>query len=186
MFFGQYICVLSHFQQANHTMPDIRHELIIEASAEKVYHTITSQEGLSSWWTPDTTAKPEIGTVSRFAFGPEYFKEMKITELKPSELVKWSCVAGFEEWVGTNISFRLFPGNSATLLKSHPEAAGQIEQLQKVDGGTLLKFEHNDWKEYSPTYSECNYTWGQFLRSLKLVCETGTGRPWPDQHKVDF
>jgi hypothetical protein len=26
---------------------------------------------------------------------------------------------------------------------------------------------------------QCSYTWGQFLRSLKLFCETGVGRPGP-------
>ena len=60
-------------------MPNICHELIIEASAEKVYNALTSKEGLSAWWTPDTTVKPAVGSVARFAFGATYFKEMKIS-----------------------------------------------------------------------------------------------------------
>jgi uncharacterized protein YndB with AHSA1/START domain len=35
-------------------MPNIRHNLIIGASSEKVYKAITSEEGLSAWWTPKT------------------------------------------------------------------------------------------------------------------------------------
>jgi len=165
-------------------MPNIRHELIIEASAEKIYHAVTHQEGLSAWWTPGAKAKAECDTVARFPFGPEYFKEMKIIELNPSSLVKWTCITGADEWKRTTISFELQTGDKESLLKSHPELKGQIEQ-QREDNATLLIFHHDDWKEYTLMFAECNYTWGQFLRSLKLLCETGKGRPWPNQHRSE-
>jgi uncharacterized protein YndB with AHSA1/START domain len=165
-------------------MPNIHHEILIGAPAEKIYSAITRPEGLSAWWTPGTNAKPELGSVARFPFGPEYFKEMKIAALKPSEQVKWNCIAGAEEWIGTTLSFKLHSGDKRTLLNSHPELRDQIEQ-QKDDKGTLLIFHHNDWKGYTPMFAECNYTWGQFLRSLKLLCETGKGRPWPNQHSTE-
>jgi len=165
-------------------MPNIRHELIIAASAEKIYHAITTPEGLSAWWTPDAKVKPERDSVARFPFGPEYFKEMKIIALNPSRLVKWICLTGADEWKGTTISFELQTGDKESLLKSHPELKGQIEQ-QRSDNATLLIFQHDDWKEYTLMFAECNYTWGQFLRSLKLLCETGKGRPWPNQHRSD-
>jgi hypothetical protein len=62
-----------------------------------------------------------------------------------------------------------------------PEISGQIEQ-QINEESTLLIFHHDDWKDYTPMFAECNYTWGQFLRSLKLLCETGKGTPFPNQH----
>lgn len=164
-------------------MPNIRHELIIGAPAEKVYSAITSQEGLSAWWTPDTTAKAEAGTIARFAFGPTYFKEMKITELKPSRQVKWICITGADEWIGTNLTFKLEGGDKKTLLNSHPETGDQVQQSSS-DNVTLLILQHDDWKDYTPMYAECSYTWGQFLRSLKLFCETGKGTPWPYQHRT--
>lgn len=163
-------------------MPDIHHELLIGAPVEIIYNAITSPEGLSAWWTPETKAKPEPDSVAHFPFGPEYFKEMKITELKPNEQVKWLCIKGTEEWVGTTLSFKLEPGD----LDAHPEIQGQLEQQGNNEDPTLLIFHHNDWKEYTPMYAECNYTWGQFLRSLKLFCETGKGRPWPYQHSIHF
>lgn len=166
-------------------MPNIHHELLIAAPAEKIYNAITSQEGLSAWWTPGTNAKPELNSVARFPFGPDYFKEMKIVELKPSEQVKWNCIKGDSEWIGTAISFKLEAGDKKNLLNFHPEAAGQVQQQRNHDKGTLLIFHHDDWKEYTPMFAECNYTWGQFLRSLKLLCETGKGRPWPNQHSIE-
>ena len=165
-------------------MPNIRHELLIAATAEKIYSAITSQEGLSAWWTPGAKAKPELNSIARFGFGPEYFKEMKITELKPSRQVKWNCIAGAEEWIGTTLSFKLQPGDKGTLLNSHPELEDAIQQVRN-DKATVLIFHHDDWKEYTPMFAECSYTWGQFLRSLKLLCETGQGTPWPNQHRTE-
>lgn len=164
-------------------MPNIHHEVLIAAPAENVYHALTTQEGLSGWWTPQTTAVPEVGTVARFAFGSNYFKEMKIVDLRPFERVGWRCVAGAEEWIGTTLSFQLQSGDEKHLLGVHPEAAGQIQQ--KVNDGlsTILTLRHDSWAGYSPMFAECSYTWAQFLRSLKWFCETGTGRPWPHQHQ---
>ena len=164
-------------------MKSIRHELLIGTPAEKIYNVITTQEGLAGWWTPQVKAKPELNSVARFGFGPEYFKEMKITELKPSRLVEWICITGADEWIGTTISFELQPGDKGTLLNSHPELQGQIQQQKNSNNVTLLIFHHDDWKEYTPMFAECNYTWAQFLRSLKSLCETGEGKPWPNQHQ---
>lgn len=164
-------------------MPNIRHNLLIGAPAEKIYKSITHQEGLSAWWTPNTKAEAVVNSVARFPFGDGYYKEMKITELQPSKRVKWKCIEGDVEWIGTDISFTLLASNKKTLLNTNPEILGQLEQQNKEEG-TLLIFQHDDWKKYTPMFAECSYTWGQFLRSLKLVCETGIGRPWPDQHRI--
>ena len=164
-------------------MPSIHHELVIGATAGEVYAALTSQEGLSAWWTPDTLAKPQVNSLARFAFGPTYFKEMRITELKPLELVKWSCISGADEWVGTSLLFAIEAGEKSTLLRLHPEAGDQMQQ-SKNNSVTVLRLQHDGWRAYTPMYAECNYTWGQFMRSLKLYCETGKGTPWPTQHRV--
>ncbi len=142
-------------------MKSIYHRLLIEAPAEKVYEALTTQEGLSGWWTPDTKAKPEVNSISRFAFGPDYFKEMKITELTPFSSVKWLCLKGYEDWVGTTLSF----------------------ELQPHDKGTSLLLQHEGWKAYTPEVASCSYDWALFLRSLKFLCETGQGFPYPDFHR---
>ncbi len=166
-------------------MPNIHQEVLIGASPEKVFSALTTQEGLSAWWTPDAKAKPERGSVARFPFGSEYFKEMKIAELEPSKQVKWTCIKGADEWIGTALSFELQPGDGQALANSRPEARDQIEQQRNGGKETLLIFHHDGWEQYSPMFAECSYTWGQFLRSLKLLCETGKGRPWPHQHDTE-
>lgn len=138
-------------------MPNIHHKLKIGASAQEIYNAITTEEGLSGWWTTNTIAKPELNSTARFTFESTYFKEMKITGLTPLKSVKWLCINGYESWVGTTISFEIQPG----------------------DNGCVLSFQHNGWKEYSEGFAVCTYDWAMFLRSLKLLCETGKGLPWP-------
>lgn len=163
-------------------MPYIHQAVLIASSAQEVYKAITSQEGLSSWWTPKATAEARVNSIAHFPFGPNYHKEMKITALESNQFVKWDCIHGAEEWIGTNISFTLIAGEHEIFQNQYPEIQGQLEQL-KSKSGTLLIFHHDNWREDSLMFEECSYTWGQFLKSLKLYCETGKGRPWPTQHQ---
>lgn len=139
----------------------ICHRLLIEVPVETVYEALTLQESLAAWWTPETIAIPEIGSISKFSFGPDYFKEMKVESLKPYSKVKWLCLHAQEEWIGTTLTFELEP---------HVK-------------GTILYFHHDGWADYTPEFAACSYTWALFFRSLKFLCETGTGFPYPDFEK---
>jgi len=165
-------------------MPQIHHELLIGASTHAVYSAITTSEGLSAWWTPGAKATEEAGSIAHFPFGVVYFKEMKVLELIQHQKVVWTCTSGAAEWIGTNISFDLKAANEHALLQSQPELAGQMQQQSSADELTLLAFRHNGWKDYTPMFAECRYTWALFLRSLKLFCETGKGKPYPQQHSI--
>jgi hypothetical protein len=50
---------------------------------------------------------------------------MKVLESKPRELVKWKCVGGPPEWIGTEVTFR----------------------LAARDGQVFVLFTHAGWKE---------------------------------------
>ena len=142
-------------------MKSICHKLVIKATPEVVYKAVTTQEGLAGWWTPETSAKLETGSISRFPFGPDYYKEMRITALEPFKHVQWLCTKAYEEWIGTTITFDIEPHKN----------------------GTLLLFHHDGWKEYTLEFAGCSYDWAMFLRSLKFLCETGKGFPYPNQYK---
>lgn len=135
-------------------MPEIRHNVIIKTTPEKVYEAITTQEGLANWWAKQTIAKPEIGFVNIFTFGT-FRNEMKVTMLNPNKKVEWKCINSIEEWIDTNILF----------------------DLEEKEGHTLLRFTQSGWRAVTDTFAGCNYDWGRFMTSLKLFCETGTGTP---------
>jgi len=137
-------------------MPDIRHLLTINAPKEKVYRAITHQDGLAGWWTKQTKAKPETGSIAEFRFGDRYFNQMRITRLEPNSAVAWECIQGDKEWIGTRFLF----------------------ELEESEGKTIMRFAHTDWNEDTDMYALCNYHWGRYMTSLKQYCETGKGTPY--------
>lgn len=139
-------------------MPHIRHKLVIQTPANKVYEVITTEHGLRGWWTPDTSFNRDKNEF-RFGFGPNYFKIMKVIS-QTSGRVEWLCTEAVEEWVGTKLIFGITPENERT----------------------VLYFSHENWKSYTDMFSQCCYDWAMFLRSLRLLCEKGKGLPFPDQH----
>ncbi len=138
-------------------MPDIRHYLEINAPAPRVYVAVTEQKGLAGWWTQDTVAQPEVDTIAEFRFGARYHNKMKIVRLDPDSKVEWECLEGDTEWVGTRFVF----------------------DLEERDGITILRFAQNGWREATDFYAICNFTWAQYMLSLKSYCETGKGAPFP-------
>lgn len=142
-------------------MENIRHYLVIQAPIQKVYEAITSQEGLSNWWTEETIAKPEIGFLNEFKFGEEYLNKMRIKELIPNKSVLWLCEDGDKEWINTKVSFN----------------------LKSKEGETILQFSHEGWREATEFYASCNFHWGRFMESLKLLCETGNGLAYRKKEK---
>jgi len=137
-------------------MAEIQHMLLIDVPVERVYMAITDQDGLAAWWTAQVVAKPEVGSVAEFAFGDRYHTSMRIAALEPSREVRWECIAGDDEWVGTKIVF----------------------DLEKRGEQTLLRFHHTDWRGMTDFFASCNYNWGFYMRSLKTYCETGKGEPF--------
>ena len=137
-------------------MPSIKHYLLIKALPEKVYNAITKTKGLCGWWTTGAKTDEHIGGTAEFIFGERYYNKMKITNLLNNEKVEWKCLEGDKEWIDTTFLF----------------------ELEEKDGGTIVRFSHNNWKEETDFFASCNYNWGYYLKSLKQLCETGKGTPF--------
>jgi uncharacterized protein YndB with AHSA1/START domain len=138
-------------------MADILHRVGIKASRAKVYEALSSQKGLAGWWPRHTKATPEAGAVNEFRFGELGFNHMKITELTPGTRVRWICVDGAQEWIGTDVSF----------------------DLKQQNGLTILLFAQRGWKDPVEFMHYCSTKWARYLLSLKALCETGAGTPYP-------
>ncbi|HWY38916.1 MAG TPA: SRPBCC domain-containing protein [Bacteroidia bacterium] len=137
-------------------MADIKHLFHISASFEKVYHAISTIEGLAAWWTVQTTGKSEVGGMIEFRFGSQFFNKMRVIEMKPGSSVTWECVEGPPDWIGTKISFH----------------------LDENEGKTRVRFDHTGWKDANDFYANCNFSWGRFMESLRGLCEKGKGNPF--------
>lgn len=143
-------------------MPVISHLLHINAAPTQVYEKLSTIKGLCEWWTPDTSGSTEVGRELKFEFGPDYYKILIVEKSERGKLVSWRCTHAVEEWIGTVINLN----------------------LEANESGTLLRFEHMGWKETSDMLRQCSYDWALFLRSLKKLCDTGKGQPYP--HQAEF
>jgi uncharacterized protein YndB with AHSA1/START domain len=137
----------------------IKHQLVVNRPLDVVYKALTEQEGLSSWWTEETIASPQKGSTAEFKFGDRYHNKMRVVELIRNRSVRWECLQGDPEWVGTTLTF----------------------DLEDVDGKTIVRFCHGNWRAETDFLASCNTHWGYYMRSLKSYCETGVGTPFRDE-----
>jgi uncharacterized protein YndB with AHSA1/START domain len=144
-------------------MPDILHRVGMQASPAKVYDAIATTNGLSQWWITGTTGETSVGGVVKFRpeRGDGRF-DMKVLESKPGEVVRWECIGGPPEWIGTNLTFRLV-GKGAD---------------------TYVLFTHAGWKDPVEFMHHCSTKWAVFLLSLKNWIERAEGRPHPYDVKI--
>src|SRR5436190_157922 len=134
-------------------MASIKQLFHINAPRQKVFEALSTIEGLAGWWTAQTSGNADPGGVIEFRFGAQFANKMKVTELRPDELVQWECVEGPPDWIGNTISFG----------------------LDENDGKTRVRFEHADWKETGDHYASCSFSWGRYMESLRQLCQTGKG-----------
>lgn len=149
-------------------MVDITHRIGIKAPAAKVYAALTTLDGLAHWWTDDVTGDGKTGGKIEFTFRSETGDVkgkmvMEVQKLDAPTEVRWRCVDGPDEWVGTDIIFR----------------------LSQKEAQTIVMFAHRNWREEVEFTSHCSMKWATFLLSLRDYVETGKGRPSPHDLKID-
>lgn len=138
-------------------MKVILHAVQIHTAPRAVYEALTTQRGLSRWWTTKVKADAKVGGIVDFTFHGDFHPDMEQTALEPDRLVRWTCVGGHDNWQDNTFEFR----------------------LELRDGETLLLFRQEYAQELGDeTYGTYNFNWGYYLHSLKQLCETGKGTPF--------
>ena len=107
-----------------------------------------------SWVLKET---PKKGGIIDFNFA-----DMRVVESKSKKVVKWKCVKGPKEWVGTDLTF----------------------ELKAKKDETFVLFTHANWKKPDEFMRHCSTKWATFLLSLKDWLEREEGRPAPYDVKI--
>jgi len=141
---------------------DIVQNFKVNATADKLYNAIGTQQGIEGWWCKDCNIATETGNVSEMRFDKQgTIVEMKfrVEELAPGRIA-WTCIGnGNPIWLETTIDFD---------IKSNGE-------------GSELNFTHGNWDpslDGNEAFDMVKEGWGHFMGSLKTYCETGAGQPW--------
>ena len=144
-------------------MFQIIHRIGIMASVEEVYSALTTDSGLATWWTTDTSGAGDVGAIIEFRFGGDG-PDFEVMELQPNSLVRWRHHGEMPKaWIGTEINY----------------------QLSTNEDQTYVLFTHSNWKEPSGFMGHCSTKWAVFLLSLKEALETRKGRPFPNDVHID-
>jgi uncharacterized protein YndB with AHSA1/START domain len=137
-------------------MPNILHRVGIAAELNHVFEALTSVDGIKNWWSAETQGVASEGGTFQFRRN-----RLKVVQAEP-KLVIWHYSGPAEDWVGTEIRFR----------------------LEWRDGQTFVLFCHEGWREPNEFMHHCSTKWATFLLSLKDLVEKGEGRPEPRDTKI--
>jgi uncharacterized protein YndB with AHSA1/START domain len=149
-------------------MVNITHRIGIKASATHVFQALSSIKGLAGWWTEEVSGSTEIDGKITFIFRATNGElkgqmVMQVAEATSPELLRWRCIDGPAEWIGTDICF----------------------ELSQEGEHTIVIFGHKNWREAVEFTAHCSMKWATFLLSLRAYVETGTGQPAPQDLKID-
>ena len=138
-------------------MKTIIHTVHIHSSPHGVFRALTTEAGVTGWWTTKAKVEGGEGGVIHFTFHGDFHPAMRQTQLRETRLVEWRCVEGHPNWQDNTFTFA----------------------LREADGETSLQFVQQYAQELDgDTYGNYNFNWGYYLNSLKQLCETGTGTPF--------
>lgn len=149
-------------------MANIIHRIGIKASPEEVYKAVSTIDGVASWWTDATSGISQPGGFIEVRFNNPEGKEigmmkMRVEALEKDKLVRWKFSEGPNEWIGTEVEFK----------------------LQHEGDFTIVLFAHKNWNEEIEFMAHCSMKWATFLLSLRELVETGKSRPSPHDMKID-
>ena len=136
----------------------------IATTPDKAYEALSTQRGLAGWYTPEveTEQQQHSGSMVTLRFGELTMLIFKIEELETNRRLVWSGVQVPGAWKQSRITFEIAGGR-------HTTADSSMATLQFTQSGLPSAYE--DLGIFS-------YLWGQYLRSIKLLLETGTGEPF--------
>ncbi len=143
-------------------MPDIVHALPIRAPVERVFHAVSTPEGLDTWWTKRSAGRPAEGEEYELWFSPDYDWRARVTRAVPNAAFELEMLRADDDWAGTRVGMRLEPR----------------------DSGTWLEFYHTGWPSPNDHYRISCTCWAMYLRVLRRSLEHGESVDYDDRLDV--
>jgi hypothetical protein len=137
-------------------MAELKFMIDVDCDSDLLYQQLSTISGLSTWWTRYTSKDNDKANRIHFDFANEARISIEVMETNKSDLVKWKYVGSDPEWKGSVIQF----------------------EIMEKEGVCSLRFHHYDLPAYTDFIARCNFSWSNYLRSLKNLCESGTGNPY--------
>lgn len=130
---------------------NITHYFQVNGTIEKVFHTISTANGISKWWSLDASGHSEHGSILQLDFGPGYQWQAQVVEMVAPNEFELLLIKADEDWTNTTVGFQL------------------IQEKDQVD----VRFHHKGWQQANDHYCISCYCWAMYLRLMKRYVEHG-------------
>jgi uncharacterized protein YndB with AHSA1/START domain len=137
----------------------IHHLVDVDAPLDSIWKALTREDRMAGWWSTKVAAPNAlVGTLVRWTFAGDFNPVMEIVDAPEPASLTWRCAEGHQPWQDSTFRFEMAP----------------------IDAGrTRVRF----WQDYAVEladdyYGTYNFSWGYYLESLRLLCSTGTGKPF--------
>jgi uncharacterized protein YndB with AHSA1/START domain len=144
-------------------MPDIVHDLTINAPPARVFEMMATPLGLDQWWTKTSSGQPVVGSQYSLGFGSGYDWRGRVTAAEPASKFELEITDAHADWLGTRVGCEL-----------------------RADGarGTQMHFYHTGWPTTNNHWSVSCYCWAMYLRILRRHVEHGETVPYEQRLDV--
>jgi hypothetical protein len=144
-------------------MAKVRHRVGIKGSSREIFQALIQPSRLVGWWATTAAGDPLPGSELDLGFVGLTHLVFRIAELFEDRRVKFVNVRGPATWVGSILEFDLAEDD-------HQVRVTLTHAKSEADDESFLYF---------------NTKWPIFLVSLKDFIETGKGRPFPNDVRIN-
>jgi uncharacterized protein YndB with AHSA1/START domain len=143
----------------NLAMARVHHRIGVAAPREKVYACLLEPDKLTGWWSSTAEANGNL----RLGFAGLTTLEFEIVDNQPPERLLLNCTGQPEIWDQSSLEFR----------------------TENAEKQTYLYLTHSKESASDIDFLYFNTKWPLFLVSLKDFVELGSGRPYPNDQRID-
>jgi len=140
-------------------MPDIYHDVSINAEPKIVFAAVSDPQKLEDWWPLRCSGKPELGARYNFFFEAAYDWYGEVSKCNPGQAFHIKMTQSDADWDPTTFGF----------------------DLEKVKEGTLLRFFHKDWPATNHHFRHSAFCWAILLKGLKEYVEEAKVIPFAER-----
>ncbi len=137
----------------------IYHDLVINATIEKLYAAVSEPTHLVNWWPKKCTGNPVPHEAYNLFFGEQYNWFGVVAKAIPNQSFHIKMTQADPEWEATSFGF----------------------DLEQLEHGISLMFRHVGWPECNAHFRHSSFYWALLLNGLKNYVEKGEIIPFEER-----